>query len=69
MINETFSEALNDASFREEFKLSVRNKTAKVLAQKSGGEVEKRINELRANPETRTRISAALLQLVDEALG
>lgn len=68
LINEAFSESLADPEFRVSFKQAMRTQVAKVLAQKSGGEVEKRVNELRSNPETRTHISAALLQLVDDVL-
>lgn len=66
LINDAFTEALKDDEFVAEFKCAVRTKTAKVLVSKVGGEIEKRVNELRANPATRAKIVVAIEKLVDE---
>ncbi len=50
-----FAEALKDACTR---------KLAKVLISKMEGEIEKRANELRADPEFRARLTIAITEVV-----
>lgn len=45
---------------------ALRHKLASILVSKVGGEIEKRVNDLRQNPETRARITLALAKMIDE---
>ena len=58
--------AINDETMRSEIAIAIRAKAAKTLVNKMGGEVEKRVNELRANPVTRAKITIALEKMIEE---
>ncbi len=58
-------EMLNAKTFKDSLSEALNLKLAKVLVSKLGGELEKRINELKANPETRAKITIAISKVVN----
>lgn len=66
MVEEELVGLMSDPKLREDIREALRQKLAKSLVSKAGGELEKRVNELRQNPETRAKITLALSKMVDE---
>lgn len=60
LINNEFVSLLKETGFREELKKALRTKLAKSLISRMGGELEKRVNEMKADPSTRARITLAI---------
>ncbi len=56
---------IND-DFKAEIRRATREKLAKYLVQRLGGEIEKKVNLLKSNPLTRARITVALEEIVNE---
>jgi hypothetical protein len=52
--------ALADGDFRTLIHDALREKLAKVLVQRFGGELEKQVNALKSDPATRARITLAI---------
>jgi len=65
LINEEFSGLLNSDQFRLALKEALNAKLAKTLISRMGGELEKQVNELKANPATRAKITLAISELID----
>ena len=59
---------ISDPSFKEAIEEAIRSKLARCLVGALGGEIEKRINALKANPVTRARLTLALEVMIDEGL-
>ncbi len=59
LILDAFTESTS-GSIREQIKVAAAHKIAKVLVSKMEGEIEKRVNDLRADPVTRARIILAV---------
>ena len=51
-------------SFQAQIDEALTNKLARSLVSKMGGEIESKVNELKANPETRAQITLAISKLV-----
>lgn len=66
LINDEFSNLLSGDDFKEELKGALRQKLAKTLIARMGGELERQVNELRQNPQTRAKITLAITEIVDE---
>jgi len=66
VIDEEVSGVLDAESFRIELRSALNEKLARVLVSRLGGELEKQVNELKANPETRAKITIALSQVLSE---
>lgn len=66
ILDGAISDMLKSGDFREALAGAMKDKLAKVLISKAGGEIEKRANELRANPETRAKITIALSGMINE---
>ena len=58
-------DALADVSLRDELRAAINHKLGRMLIDKATGEIEKRLNDLRANPETRARITTAIADALD----
>ena len=69
VMNEAMRECLTDATRREEIKSVLKTQIAKLVIQKFGGELERRVNELKSNPETRAKMTAAVLTITEETFG
>lgn len=66
LINNELASLLTADEFRAALKTALNEKLARVLIARTGGELEKRVNELRASPEARAKITLAITRLVDE---
>jgi len=66
LINTEFSTLLNSDDFQNSLKCALNTKLAKVLVSKMGGELEKRVNQLKANPVTRAKITLAIEKCLKE---
>ena len=66
LINEEFSNLLNGDGFKSALQEALNQKLAKTLVSRMGGELEKRVNELRQNPETRAKVTLALSKIIDD---
>lgn len=62
MIDDAISQMIKQ-DFRDQMIVEMRDIVAKRLVAKFGGEVEKQINELRANPATRAKIMTAITEI------
>ena len=58
---------LDEEEFVVELQSSLNQKLARTLIQKFGGELEKQVNALKQNPETRAKIMLAITTIVAEA--
>ena len=67
--NGIFMSALKSNTFKTGIKKAVTDKFARQLVAQMGGEIEKRVNELKQNPETRAKITLALTKVVNEIGG
>ena len=57
-----------DDAMQLEMNESVKKKLGALLVSKFGGELEKSVNELKADPTTRARITLAINQIVEDQL-
>jgi hypothetical protein len=64
MIGEALQSCFDNADFREGIKAGVRHTLAKTLIARFGGELEKQVNVLRSDPNTRARITLAIEEIV-----
>lgn len=65
LINDEFSALLSSEEFRAALKDALNAKLAKTLIARMGGELEKRVNELKQNPTTRAKITLAIESALD----
>jgi len=65
LINEEFSGLLNSDGFKSELKKALNEKLAKTLVSRMGGELEKQVNELKQNPQTRAKITLAINEIIE----
>lgn len=66
LINDEFASLLNGEGFKAALKDALKQKLAKTLISRMGGELEKQVNELKQNPQTRARITLAISQIIEE---
>lgn len=64
-----FDAVMSADGFQAEVETAIRQKLARTLVSKIGGEIEKRINDLRSNPATRARVTLALEKMISEVAG
>lgn len=64
IVEEAFLGLLNTDGFKESVHKSLQDKLARVLVSKMGGELESKVNQLKANPETRARITIAITECI-----
>lgn len=60
MINGEVASLISSNDFRKELREALNAKLARLLIERIGGEVEKRVNELKADPVTRAKITLAI---------
>lgn len=60
ILNDAISVCINSPDFREAVKQAVRERLAKTLVQRFGGELERQVNVLKSDPATRARITLAI---------
>jgi len=68
LINDGVSEILNAKDFRIALKNALHDKLAKILINKMGGELEKKVNELKQDATTRAKITLAINKVMEEVL-
>lgn len=68
IVNECVSSLVNSKDFKKEINLALKQKLAKNLVSKFGGELEKSINTLKSNPATRAKIILAIENITEELL-
>ena len=68
ILDDEFSNALKGSEFRKTVRAGLDHKLGKLLIAKFGGELEKQINVLKSNPETRAKITLAITKITDEVL-
>jgi hypothetical protein len=66
LINGEFSALLNGDGFRDALKEALNQKLAKTLINRMGGELEKQVNNLKQNPQTRAQITLAISKIIEE---
>ena len=66
LIDGEFVKVLGGTEFRRAVKSALNTKLAQVLIQRAGGELEKRVNELKANAATRAKITLAIDKIISE---
>lgn len=67
-IQELFTGAIDQAlsaDFMPALKTACAHKLAKILVSKMEGEIEKKANDLRSNPETRAKITLAISKCIE----
>lgn len=66
LINDEFANLLSGDGFKDALREALNQKLAKTLIARMGGELEKQVNELKQNPQTRAKITLAISQIVEE---
>jgi len=65
VINDEVVALLDSDTFKVELKAALNKKLAKVLISRFGGELEKRVNKLQADPTTRAKLTLAIDKVVN----
>ena len=66
LVNDEFASLLNGEGFKKSLRDALNKKLATTLINRMGGELEKRVNELKQNPETRAKITLAISKIVED---
>ena len=66
LVDQSFVSALRDDGFKYALKDTFNHKLSRVLMSKFEGEIEKRTNELRADPIMRSRIMLAIEKAISD---
>jgi len=66
LIDGEVSSMINSKDFKKALSTVLNEKIARVLVGRLGGELEKQVNALKANPETRAKITLAVAKVIDE---
>lgn len=64
LVEEAFLSCLNAENFKQSVQSAMNDKLARNLVSALGGELERRVNELKADPATRAKITLALTEMV-----
>jgi len=64
IVESAFIGLVNSDGFKESIHSALQDKLARSLVAKMGGELESKVNELKANPETRARITIAIAECI-----
>ena len=60
LASESVAELVNSEDFKQTMKQEMKRKLAKVLISQYGGEIEKTVGQLKANPTSRAKITMAI---------
>ena len=66
LAGESVSELINSDEFKDTMKLEMKRKLAKVLISQYGGELEKTVGKLKANPTSRAKMTLAIDNVMNE---
>ena len=64
IVEDAFLGLINTEGFKDAVHSALQDKLARSLVSKMGGELESKVNELKANPETRARITIAIAECI-----
>ena len=64
IVENSYLQLIESTGFKQQVDDALTNKLARSLVSKMGGEIESKVNELKANPETRAQITLAISRLV-----
>jgi len=65
LINDEFSLLLNGKGFKQSLREALNEKLSRTLIQRMGGELEKQVNELKQNPQTKAKITLAISDIIE----
>jgi len=66
LINGEFHQLLDSKDFKVEMKAALNSKLAKTLVSRMGGDLEKQVNHLKADPTTRAKVTLAIDKIISE---
>lgn len=66
LIDDEVMKILNAQNFRNALSEALNLKLAKILINRLGGELEQQVNQLKANPETRAKITLAISNVIND---
>ena len=66
LVDGEFSSLIGGDGFKDALREALNKKLARTLIHRMGGELEKQVNSLKQNPQTRAKIMLAISQIVDE---
>ena len=64
-VKDEISKLCDGPAFREQLGRELNAKLARTIISKMDGEIEKRMNELRSNPEVRAQITLAITRILE----
>ncbi|MCK5444993.1 MAG: hypothetical protein KAI73_05170 [Rhodospirillaceae bacterium] len=67
LINDEFAALIKNDGFKDALREALNQKLAKILIGRMGGELEKQVNKLKANPETRAKVMTAISGVIEDA--
>ena len=65
VLDKEVSQLIGGDGFRDLIKSELNKSLAKILIQKMGGELEKQVNTLKQNPQTRAKITLAINDIIE----
>ena len=65
ILDKEVSQLIGGDGFRDLIKSELNKNLAKILIQKMGGELEKQVNALKQNPQTRAKITLAISDIIE----
>jgi division protein CdvB (Snf7/Vps24/ESCRT-III family) len=65
-VDKAFSNLVTSNEFKQALDSALQKQLARTLISRMGGELEKRVNELKANPQTKAKITLAISSIIDE---
>lgn len=68
LINSEVSALIGGDGFKSALKDALNDKLARVMVSRLGGELEKRVNDLKADATTRAKMTLAINNAIDECL-
>jgi hypothetical protein len=66
IIDGEISKIIKSPQFKKSLNQAFNDKLARILISNLGGELEKQVNQLKSNPETRAKITIALSNIINE---
>ena len=66
IVEGAYLKLIESPNFKDQVDEALTQKLARSLVSKMGGEIESKVNELKANPETRAQIIIAISKLVKQ---
>jgi flagellar basal body-associated protein FliL len=68
LASESVSELVNSDEFKQSMKTEMKRKLAKVLISQYGGEIEKTVGQLKADPTSRAKMTLAIYTVMEDIL-